>query len=676
MDLLPVGEELAELDLVVRQLDDGRLTVARDDATPDEGRITLRIDGERLVASLAVGPGEKTPELERTLGLIGGNGRALLRDGKVYFEAALSVASGKPPGRDMLRDLIEGIEDGALRARGELARAAAPAGAETAPTLVGAAGVPTQAIAPGGGPAGAPTIGTPVPVDDKAGLPSSFLRGAGQSGGETATQRYGRQGAVPGKAELSPEDRRASQRMAMASPAAAGSGGGMGIVIGLVVLLAAGGAGLFLLRGRSTTVVVAPPPPVQTTPIEITPAIDTEALSRPSDPGKSDPGKKPAGTTTPPTSTAQKPPPRPKGPSEQELLADAKDPAKRLAAVERWVQEGHDAAEGARGRLLAALDATALVEPKLDRALARSVGQQPPTLAEADDLLARGGPALRRAVATHLLGAQDKDAAEKLLLAHVKDDPPELPLEETLVKLGRPREGAAGRLVAARGSEWALWGEGGQLLEELGKQDCKQLAPLLSNADPEVKKLACGLLVKAQQPNESLKLLTAALKDADASVRQRAVEALVAVGDPRCCWPLARALVREEARQVKDALRDSLQRLPTKETVQLLDQLRAQPTPADRRAAVAGLAATKKVEAVPSLVKALEDADREVRLEALRALEALYNQPDLRPTITEGLAAIRKIGLDRTDRDAQALAQKLHMAITGRMPDAGMRGNR
>jgi len=457
----------------------------------------------------------------------------------------------------------------------------------------------------------------------------------------------------------------------MAGPAAAGSGG-MGIVIGLVVLLAAGGAGLFLLRGKTATVAVAPPP-VQTTPIEVTPAIDTDALAHPTDPGKRPTG----GTTTPPpTSTAPKPPPRPKGPSEQELLADAKDPAKRLAAVERWVQEGHDAAEGARGRLLAALDATALVEPKLDRALARSVGQQPPALAEADALLARGGPALRRAVATQLLGAPDKDAAEKLLLAHVKDDPPDLPLEETLVKLGRPREGAAGRLVAARGSEWALWGEGGQLLEELGKQDPKQLAPLLSNADPEVKKLACGLLVKAQQPNESLKLLTAALKDADASVRQRAVEALVAVGDPRCCWPLARALVRDEARQVKDVLRDSLQRLPTKETVQLLEQLRAQPTPADRRAAVAGLAATKKVEAVPGLIAALGDADREVRLEALRALEALYNQPDLRPTITEGLAAIRKIGLDRTDRDCQALAQKLHMAITGRMPDAGMRGNR
>lgn len=667
MDLLPVGEELAELDLVVRQLDDGRLTVARDDTTPDEGRIALRVDGDRLVASLAVAPAEKTPELERQLGLIGGNGRALLRDGKVYFEAALSVASGKPPGRDMLRDLIEGVEDGALRARGELARAAAPPGAETAPTLVGAAGAPTQMVPAGGGPAGA--VGTPV--DDKAALPSSYLRGAGQSGGETATQRYGRPGAVPGRPELSAEERRASQRLS--SPAAAGAGGGMGIVIGLVVLLAAGGAGLFLLRAKPA-VVVAPPPPVDTTPIEITPAIDTEALARPADPGKRPGLPTPASGTS--TAPVKPPPPKPKGPSEEELLAEAKDPARRLAAVERWVQDGHDAAEGARGRLLAALDPASLVEPKLDRALARSVGQQPPALAEADDLLARGGPALRRAVAMQLLGATDKDGAEKLLLAHVKDDPPDLPLEETLVKLGRPREGAAGRLVAARGSEWALWGEGGPLLEELGKADPKQLAPLLSNADPEVRKLACGLLVKAQQPNESLKLLTAALKDADSTVRQRAVEALVAVGDPRCCWPLARALVREEARQVKDALRDSLQRLPTKETVTLLEQLRAQQAPTDRRAAVAGLAATKKVEAVPALVKALEDADREVRLEALRALDSLYTQPDLRPTITEGLAAIRKIGLDRADRDAQALAQKLHMAITGRMPDAGMRGNR
>lgn len=662
MDLLPVGEELAELDLVVRQLDDGRLTVARDDATPDEGRIALRIDGERLVASLAVGPAEKTPELERTLGLIGGNGRALLREGKVYFESALSVASGKPPGRDMLRDLVEGVEDGALRARGELARAAAPPGAETAPTLVGAAGAPTQAVPPG-------AVGTPV--DDKGGLPSSYLRGAGQSGGETATQRYGRSGAVPGKPELTPEERRA-QRAGMASPAAAGAGGGGGlIVVGLVVLLAAGGAGLFLVRGRSTAVTVSTQPTTPTAPIEITPAIDTESLTRPADPGK-----RPGGATRPPSPSTPTPPPKPRGPSEQELLAEVKDPARRLAAVERWVQDGHDAAEGARSRLVAALDPASFVEPKLDRALARSVGQQPPALPEADELLAKGGPAVRRAVATQLLSAQDKDAAEKLLVAHVKDDPPELPIEETLVRLGRPREGAAGRLVAARGAEWALWGEGGQLLEELGKADPKQLAPLLSHADPEVRKLACGLLVKAQQPTESLKLLTQALKDAEASVRQRAVEALVAVGDPRCCWPLARALVREEARQVKDALRDSLQRLPTKETVTLLEQLRAQQAPADRRAACAGLAATKKVEAVPGLIQALSDADREVRLEALRALDGLYNQPELRPSITEGLAAIRKIGLDRSDRDAQALAQKLHMAITGRMPDAGMRGNR
>ncbi len=39
--------------------------------------------------------------------------------------------------------------------------------------------------------------------------------------------------------------------------------------------------------------------------------------------------------------------------------------------------------------------------------------------------------------------------------------------------------------------------------------------------------------------------------------------------------------------------------------------------------------------------------------------------------MAEGLATIRELGLDKSDRDIHTIARKLHMAITGRMPEQG-----
>jgi len=176
-----------------------------------------------------------------------------------------------------------------------------------------------------------------------------------------------------------------------------------------------------------------------------------------------------------------------------------------------------------------------------------------------------------------------------------------------------------------------------------------------------------------------LPLLAPILRDPEPQVRQRAAEGLTALRDPRASWPMSRGLIREdETAQTRDVLRSGLQRLPLKETIDHLLQLYARPDVGDRRAAVAGLSAIAKPESIPGVVAALKDADRLVRLEALKALDVAYKQPLLRPKVTEGLAAIRELGLaaNRADREVWQFARQLHHQITGRMPEDSVRDQR
>jgi HEAT repeat protein len=307
----------------------------------------------------------------------------------------------------------------------------------------------------------------------------------------------------------------------------------------------------------------------------------------------------------------------------------------------------------------------------------QSLRDRPLPLAEAIECLPVATGGVKRLLIVQLGEATGPSAAEAVrALEAVKEDTKDLVVEEALLRLGRPRAGAPLRLANARGAEWVLYGDGQPMLQALARVDVKQLASLFEHPDAEVRVAACALVSGAEQPREALALLAPVLRDADASVRQRAAEGLTALRDARASWPLARALLREEAGQTRDVVRDGLSRLPLRETVDLLQQLYARPDAQDRRAAVAGLSAIARPESMPGLVVALKDADRAVRLEAIKALDAAYGQPALRPKVTEGLASIRALGLDRADREVWAIARQLHYQITGRMPDAEVRDRR
>src|SRR5690606_38766824 len=93
-DLLPFGESFAELELVVRQLDDGSLTVADDDTHPDEERVHITADEAGLHAAVRVLPLEAPPAgLEESLAGLGGGERFVWREGYVRCEAALPWAA-------------------------------------------------------------------------------------------------------------------------------------------------------------------------------------------------------------------------------------------------------------------------------------------------------------------------------------------------------------------------------------------------------------------------------------------------------------------------------------------------------------------------------------------------------------------------------------------------------
>ncbi|MCO5169024.1 MAG: HEAT repeat domain-containing protein [Planctomycetes bacterium] len=630
IDLVDVGEELAELDLVVRQLEDGSLTVAEDDQAPDGERVRVADAGAgvrawRVVATLAPGQASRTAAglspLNQAFAAAGGRGGLVVRGKEVRFEVGLDHPP--PYSRDELQALYRGVVDGAGAQRPAVERVVA----ETAPTTLQPAAPPASRLLLGARP------------------------------------------AEPHRAEP-----------AWAAPAArptGSSGGGLGAAAGILTLVIVGGGGvggaLLILRGKAA---LEPPPAVEPAAVAAAPAGETEAPPSPAE-ATAAPA---AGEAPPPPADdrpAQVPAARPRAPSEDDVLADARDPARRLQAVEAWLRHGLDAAPGARRRMLEALGLTGLdEEPRAARLVLQSLRDRPPGVAEAIECLPHSAQGVRR-VLVHVLAEAGPDQADAAAAAlEALADTPDLIVEEALLRLGRPRDGAVRRLTEARGPEWLLYGEGRALVEARARADVRQVASLLEHADPEVRAATCALIAAAEQPREALALLAPVLRDPAPSVRQRAVEGLVAQRDPRASWPLARALAREESNHAKNALRDGLQRLPLRETVDLLAQLQARPEAAERRAAVLGLSAIAKPEALPQVVAALRDPDRTVRLEAVRALDAARHQPLLRPKVAEGLAVIRELALDRSDRELSGLARQLHYAITGRMPDEGMRERR
>lgn len=656
IDLLPVGEQLAELDLVVRQLDDGSLTVTTDDTRPDGERVHIAAAGRGLrawlpVAKLAPGQASRTAAalgpLNQAIAEGGGRGALIVRGDEVRFEVGLDHPA--PYGDDELRALYQAAADGGAQQREAVARIVA----ETTP----------------------PAFAAPA-EEPAAELPSSFLRGAGQRPRESATERFGALGKTPGRGELAPEDRASHHRPQ-------GGGGGALIVVGLLGLAGAGGAVALFLRPTSGPETDAPPVVESTAPAPApagdapdAPAPDGEPPAAPTVSGRPATPTAAPDEATPAAAATRAPaaPTRPAAPavSEEDLLARARDPETRLAAVEDWLLHGVDARPGARRRMLEALGDGVEADGKVGRLVVHSLRERPPSVAEAIECLAVARGGVKRALVSLLGDAAGDDArAAAEALAKVT---PDLQVDEALLKLGRPRPGAVLRLANERGADWVLFGDGNLLLADLARRDLKQVASLLEHGDPEVRIYACSLIAaREEQQREAVAILAPVLRDAEPRVRARAAEGLAALRDPRASWPLARALAREDSSQTRDVITGALQRLPLRETIELLQKLQGNQEAGDRRAAVLGLAAIGKPEAIGGLVAALRDADRTVRLEALRALDVAHGKRALRPRVAEGLPAIRELGLDRRDREVWSIARQLHYQITGRMPDETVR---
>ncbi|HBP22864.1 MAG TPA: hypothetical protein DEA08_34430, partial [Planctomycetes bacterium] len=198
-DLLPYGEQFAELDLVVRQLDDGSLTVTKDDTLPDGDRVHISSSGQGMHARLALFPcAEPSELLEDALEQLNQRPGIVWRyeAGQLLCEKVLPWAPDFKVPTQTLSALFSQVQQAGDSQREQLRRLAdaPPEGAPPPPPL-GAAGGPAAAAPAAEAPAG--EEGAPVGEP----LPPSFLPGAGQGSGEGATQRYGAVRDVPGRAE-------------------------------------------------------------------------------------------------------------------------------------------------------------------------------------------------------------------------------------------------------------------------------------------------------------------------------------------------------------------------------------------------------------------------------------------------------------------------------------------
>lgn len=643
-DLLPFGEGFAELDLVVRQLDDGSLTVADDDTQADEERVHVTADEVGLHATLRVVAVDEPPaDVIAALAGLGTSERFAWREGWVRCEAVLPWTPDHQFTPTELEALYGCVMKGAAAQRAAIERLARGEAAE-------------------------------APVQ----IPPSYLPGAGQADkSQSLTSRYGAIEAVPGRGELAPSDRRPSGRREpvsarLAAPAGRAEGGGGASSVALVMVAGIVGlgalTGVVVMRGSqapSTSTAMSSGPP---TTGEATPAADHASEERDDTREPSSDEEQPA-DPRPPRATRQPsspPPPRALDGAEAILAAAASPDAElRRRAVERWVELELDRAPGARLELLKAL--ARRLDREVGALLLQSLRDHPPETFEALDCLEWGNEAMKRQLIQQLgrPGTPEPDLVAEVLAE--QEETEDLLIEEALLRLGRPRAGAAQRLLAKRGLEWVRLGGGMALFELL---PLAQLEPLASHTDADVRMLAADL-IKAKGSDggkEALTLLLELLKDREARVRQRAVEGLTQRKDPRSAWALARALRTERDNLTKDMLRSALEALdPPSAAARYLDQLRRKQEGSDPLAAVEALQAIPKPEAVAALVLALDDGAREVRLAALGALQTLARRPGLKDEVKKGILPIRRLAKD-ADREVSRLAKQLHYAVEGRMP--------
>ena len=661
-DLLSIGEAYAELDLVVRQLDDGSLTVAEDDSLPDDQRLRVyEAKNGGLAATLHVTPApELTPSIQKAVDYLSKEaslGQFSWGNGSILREATIPW-DGPAPSLDELRSLYRTVVDDAAGERDKLARIVSGA----------AEGVIVSKKKTS-------RTERPQPKRDESGpLPASFLPGEGQkSEVDRTTARYAMEGARP----------------APAVHGAQGGGGGNTIVMAICAVVALGIGGMLAMQGNGDS--KPPPTDVAQDPGDAVPPDGDDGddgdepvdIDEPDDeddgplvPGGGGSPSLPVGDPTPRPKPPRDDPPPPPPPAaslsdEASILKAAgdADAGERLRAVKAWIKLGLGAERsGALRDLLAALDGK--FESPINTALTSYLERKPPSPEEALECLTPASVPVRRALIQGL-GDASLPPGDAQIVAELLSEQPEtddLLIDRTLIKLGVPKPGAIDRLAAKYGVEWIRGDDGRKLVERLASLGVEHLQPLLENKDPQLRILGCEVLA-ASADREALGAVSKLLGDSDVKVRRRVVECLQELGDPKASWPLARALSKEQDRRTRDLMEVAFSRLPAADTARYLKALLSKGKGKDPAAAVEALKCMKSAEATPVLLAALSHADVEVQTEALAALRSYNKQTGLSASVEQGLLQVRQLALDgKADKSVRKLARQLHYDISGRFP--------
>lgn len=411
-------------------------------------------------------------------------------------------------------------------------------------------------------------------------------------------------------------------------------------------------------------------------------------------------------TYTPPEPVEQPPPVKVRvGKGQRDVrdpyvMAASDDDDVRFEALRNWRSYRLDRIRNGRLKMLQVLAGRAgNVETKL---ILESLEAQPIALSEALACLGLAAP-LPPAVREALLGrirsaaaAGDRQEVREITEALERLPGDDLRVDEILLLCGVVRSGAVVRLVAARGVEWGRSPEGRDVLvgvlerepvrlarlAEQGVEEQLLVVDLVAVADGLEPDDALGLLlpaVRAPDPDVSraasqavgtvgsLEHLLPLLRAREAAVRRAGAAAIGRQGDARATWGLARALVRERDRAVREALIAAVRSLPEAKAASFLKGLRAKRDRVDRLAAqhTARLFSTALV--LPIFAAGLGDSDRRLKLDAIRALLDRAADAGDRRLIADGhYPTVYALACDPSDREVQERAFELSRALMER----------
>ncbi|MBX3466068.1 MAG: HEAT repeat domain-containing protein [Planctomycetes bacterium] len=348
----------------------------------------------------------------------------------------------------------------------------------------------------------------------------------------------------------------------------------------------------------------------------------------------------------------------------------------RARAYGVWVDQGLNADDATRMRLLRAVVEHGRHEDALDRVAVDLIASLRTKEPGEEALIA----ALRWAKGSvfyalvDLLGqpTPGDDAAAKrrseALGAYLARDTAEFPVLRAMLRTGIAPPDAAARLVQGKGIEWAR-GEGRQQLTEFVVENPDSVAPLLRAEDEEVRLLAVELLVGAGTPAAVDRVARLGLRDAALRVRLRAARGLAQVGNAEAAWPLALALSRRDPppeQAFVDEVRRALARLPVAACVAKLREHLAPTLPVgERYYAVVALGAVQNAGGLPALLEALKDPDAQVRRKAIDLCAELQGGG---ANLSSGVATFREIARSDADAGVRQVAARLYKAIVGRDP--------